>query len=167
MMTELSNAWATELTHLLQSSSLWLFILFITLMPLLLFIFLPQSPLRQYLIRSLFWFLGLLFLLLGISGIVLPVVPTTPFILLTAACWAKASPRFHQWLYHHPYFGKMVQNWEEKRAVPFRAKILAFSMMGLSCAMLFWRFPQQWWIGLITSLICLATAIFLWRLPNA
>ena len=79
--------------------------------------------------RPFFWLLGAVSLAVGIVGIVLPLLPTTPFVLLAAACWAKASPRFHRWLHQHRYFGPMIQNWEEKRAVPRRAKYLAFSLI--------------------------------------
>ena len=92
-------------------------------------------------VRSLFWVLGAIALGLGILGIFLPVLPTTPFVLLAAACWARASPRFHRWLHQHHYFGPMVQNWERNRSVPRRAKYLAYSMMTASCLMLLWRFP--------------------------
>ena len=68
------------------------------------------------LIRYFFWTCGALSLALGIIGIFLPILPTTPFVLLAAACWAKASPRFHRWLHRHPRFGPMVQNWERTAA---------------------------------------------------
>ena len=61
------------------------------------------------LIRYFFWTCGALSLALGIIGIFLPILPTTPFVLLAAACWAKASPRFHRWLHRHPRFGPMAQ----------------------------------------------------------
>lgn len=69
-------------------------------------------------LRPLFWLFGAIALLLGILGIFLPILPTTPFVILAAACWARASPRFHRWLHQHRFFGPMVKDWEERRAVP-------------------------------------------------
>ena len=93
-------------------------------------------------IRYLLIFCGAVSFLLGIIGIFLPIMPTTPFIILAAACWARASPRFHRWLHQHRYFGPMIQNWENNGAVPRKAKIFAISMMSLSCIFMFWRFPR-------------------------
>ena len=118
-------------------------------------------------IRYLLIFCGAVSFLLGIIGIFLPIMPTTPFIILAAACWAKASPRFHRWLHQHRYFGPMVQNWEEKRAVPRRAKYLAYTMMTASCLMMLYRFPDQWWITAGAAAICLAGAVWMSRLPDA
>ncbi len=117
--------------------------------------------------RTLFWITGTVSLFLGIIGIFLPVLPTTPFVLLTAACWARASPRFHNWLKQHPYFGPIITNWETRRAIPRHAKYLAWSMMFISCAVLFWRFPEQLWIGVSGSAICLASGLWMATLPNA
>ena len=117
--------------------------------------------------RPLLWLAGVIALALGIAGIFLPVLPTTPFVLLAAACWAKASPRFHRWLHAHHYFGPMVQNWEARRAVPKKAKYLAFSMMTFSCLLLLWRFPAQWWIAAVSAAFCLSVAVWMWRLPDA
>lgn len=117
--------------------------------------------------RPLLWLAGAVALALGVIGIFLPVLPTTPFVLLAAACWAKASPRFHRWLHAHHYFGPMVQNWEARRAVPKKAKYLAFSMMTFSCLLLLWRFPAQWWIAAVSALFCFSVAVWMWRLPDA
>ncbi|WP_162842967.1 YbaN family protein [Neisseria animalis] len=117
-------------------------------------------------VRYFFWCCGSLALALGIIGIFLPVLPTTPFVLLAAACWAKASPRFHRWLYRHHYFGPMVQNWQRNRAVPRRAKILAVGMMTLSCGFLFWHL-DAWHIPAAVSICCAAVAVWMIRLPEA
>ena len=117
--------------------------------------------------RPFFWLLGAVSLAVGIVGIVLPLLPTTPFVLLAAACWAKASPRFHRWLHRHRYFGPMIQNWEEKRAVPRRAKYLAFSMMAASCLIVLWRIPDPWWIPAAAAALCLGSAWWMWRLQDA
>ena len=121
------------------------------------------------LIRWLFLFLGTLFFVLGLIGIVLPVLPTTPFVLLAAACWAKGSDKFHQWLINHRIFGKMVTDWQQKRAIPRYGKYLAWTMMTASCVMLFYRLQDSslLWLAWVTSGICLATAIWMARLPNA
>lgn len=118
-------------------------------------------------LRPLLWLLGAVALVLGIIGIFLPVLPTTPFVLLAAACWARTSPRFHRWLHGHRVFGPMVRDWATRRAVPRRAKYLAFSMMAFSCSLLFYRFPQQWWFGAAASVFCFAVAVWMWRLPDA
>jgi uncharacterized membrane protein YbaN (DUF454 family) len=73
--------------------------------------------------------LGVLFLLIGAVGVVLPLLPTTPFVLAAAACFAKSSPRMHTWLLGSRVFGPVISNWENKKCIPLRAKLLALTMM--------------------------------------
>ncbi len=68
---------------------------------------------------------GLLFVALGAVGVVLPGLPTTPFLLLAAGCFAKSSPRLHGWLLGNPIFGPLIENWQAHRAIPRRAKRIA------------------------------------------
>lgn len=126
-----------------------------------------NSRLRTAIITGFFWTIGAISLLLGIIGAFLPVMPTVPFILLTAMCWGKASPRFHRWIREHQWFGPMVVNWEERRAISKKGKYIAWVMMSISCVMLFWRLPHYWWIGVGVSLICLSVGIWMAKLPNA
>lgn len=73
--------------------------------------------------------LGLLFLLLGGIGVVLPLLPTTPFVLLAAACFAKSSPRMHGWLLQNEIFGPILRDWERSKCISPRVKTLALFMM--------------------------------------
>lgn len=118
-------------------------------------------------IRWVFFLLGLVFLALGIIGVVLPVLPTTPFVLVSAACFAKSSDKFYHWLINHRHLGKYIKDWEQRRAIPRKAKYLAWSMMTLSCVGLFLSFPpERLWVAGLVSVICLATAIWMARRPD-
>jgi len=73
---------------------------------------------------------------LGMVGTVLPVMPTTVFLLIALWAFSKSSPRFHDWLYTHPRFGPVLRAWREERAIPGYAKALALTMMLASIAWL-------------------------------
>ena len=73
--------------------------------------------------------LGVVLLLIGGVGVVLPLLPTTPFVLAAAGCFAKSSPRMHAWLLANRVFGPMIVNWEKKKCVSPKVKITALSMM--------------------------------------
>ncbi|MDN3447994.1 YbaN family protein [Psychrobacter sp. APC 3281] len=123
---------------------------------------------KSPMLRWTFVTLGWLFFILGIIGILLPVMPTAPFILLAAGCWARSSRRFHFWLINHKYFGKFVRDWEENHAVPLYAKCLATVMMTASTIMLFYRLPaDMMWMAWAVAAVCSGVAIYLFRLPNA
>lgn len=80
---------------------------------------------RNQIVR-LFWMAGgLLSLAAGIVGIVLPLLPTTPFLLLAAYCFARGSKRLHDWLVHHPRLGPPIHDWQRHGAISRRAKQLA------------------------------------------
>ena len=119
-------------------------------------------------VRWIFLLLGWVFFILGIIGAVLPVMPTAPFILLAAGCWARSSRRFHFWLINHRFFGKFVRDWEANHAVPRYAKWFGTIMMTLSTSMLFYRLPADTlWVAWVVAAVCSAVAIYLFRLPNA
>ncbi len=114
--------------------------------------------------RVLWLIAGWLSMLLGIIGIFLPLLPTTPFVLLAAYCFARGSERWEHWLLNHPRFGPMVRDWRTRRAVPLRAKQLATGMMLLSSVWTLWTLPPH--ISWIPPLCCAVVATWLWRLPN-
>jgi uncharacterized membrane protein YbaN (DUF454 family) len=77
--------------------------------------------------RGLFLALGLVCVALGFAGVVLPVLPTTPFMILAAACFARSSTRLERWLLRHRRFGPTLRDWRERGAIPARAKLAALA----------------------------------------
>lgn len=94
----------------------------------------PEQPVPQVRLRPLWTLAGILSLALGIIGIALPVLPTTPFVLLAALCFGKGSPRLRAWLLSHRRFGPMITDWETTGAIPRRVKLWACAMMALGFA---------------------------------
>lgn len=75
--------------------------------------------------------LGFIFVGLGILGAFLPLLPTTPFLLLAAACFARSSKKFYNWLLNHKVFGTYIKNYREHRAITLRGKIISLVVMWL------------------------------------
>ena len=85
--------------------------------------------------RFLWLVTGFLFLGLGVLGALLPVLPTTVFLLVAAACFARSSPRLHGWLVRHPVFGPPIVNWQDHGAISRAAKRLALGTMAVVLAL--------------------------------
>ena len=114
--------------------------------------------------RVLWLLAGLLSLGTGIVGIFLPLLPTTPFVLLAAFCFSRGSTRCERWLLTHPRFGPMVRDWREYRAIPLRAKQLAWTMMAVGSVWAAWVLPTRW--AWVPATCCAAVAFWMWRLPT-
>lgn len=109
--------------------------------------------------------LGSFFVALGVVGAFLPLMPTTIFIILAAACYARASPRFYRWLLHHPWFGESLRAWRRHRSMPRYAKRTAFVMIGVSFSISIAVVPPLWVKGLLL-VIAAAIVAFIWRIPT-
>ena len=105
-----------------------------------------SRPTRSRVARVLFNIAGALALGLGILGIFLPLLPTTPFVLLAAACFARGSERFHAWLLANRTFGPMVFEWESHRSLPYRTKITAIVLMSLTMGVSIVFFVRPLWL---------------------
>lgn len=115
--------------------------------------------------RRLPWLIaGLISLVLGIVGIFVPLLPTTPFVLLAAACFSRSSSRCEHWLVSHPRFGPMVHEWRTHHAVPLRAKQFAIGMMTFGSVSAWLSLPRLNWLP---ALCCTMVAIWMWRLPSS
>ena len=108
---------------------------------------------------------GFVALGLGMLGIVLPLLPTTPLVLLAAFCFSKGSPRLHGWLMRHPRFGPMIQDWQTHGAIHPRAKRVALLMMLAAFALSVWLALPLW--VLVAQAVCLSGAgLFVWTRPD-
>jgi uncharacterized membrane protein YbaN (DUF454 family) len=124
-----------------------------------------MQPPRAPTWRRVLWLLGgVLSLVLGFIGVFLPLLPTTPFVLLAAFCFSRGSTRCEYWLLNHKLFGPMVRDWRASRAVPLRAKQLATVMMVLGSVTAGYKLPLQW--AWLPAACCACVAIWLWRLPT-
>lgn len=122
----------------------------------------PAAPRRWH--RALWLVAGALALAAGIVGIFLPLLPTTPFVLLAAWCFSRGSARCERWLLEHPRLGPIVRDWRAERAIPLRAKQLATVMMAAGSAWAWWLLPPQW--AWLPAGCCALVALWLWRLPT-
>ena len=96
----------------------------------------------------------------------LPVLPTTPFVLLAAACFARSSKRFHDWLLGHRSFGPLVREWQEHRSIPYRTKLTAIVLMALSLGASIVFFVPRGWPQAALAVFGMALAVWLYRLPS-
>jgi uncharacterized membrane protein YbaN (DUF454 family) len=76
--------------------------------------------------------LGLVSFALAVAGIFLPLLPTTPLLLLAAWCFVRSSPHLYEWLMRHPKFGPYIRNFRESRAIPLRVKVVSVAMIWLT-----------------------------------
>lgn len=127
----------------------------------------PESELHpSMLVRVVLWTIGSIALLLGIIGIFLPGLPTTPFVLLAAACYARASEPFYRWLIANPTFGPLIVEWRRHHSIPFRVKVVGITLMSLTICASMWTFSALPWLQGLLATIGIVTAAVLWRIPS-
>jgi len=122
-----------------------------------------QTKLKQYIFITLGW----LFVILGAIGAVLPLLPTTPFLILALACFAENSPRFHSMLLNHKWFGPSLQQWEKSHTIRRKVKRKVYLMIlltfGISISVLWGRV----WLQLMLVGICLTLLWFISRIKES
>jgi len=116
--------------------------------------------------KKLWWRIaGIVSLFLGVIGIVLPILPTTPFLLLAAFCFDRSSPALHNWLVNHKLFGPPINNWQAYGAVSRLAKISAIAVMVFMISIGAY-FGLAWWVLAIQGTIFSAVSVFLLTRPT-
>jgi uncharacterized membrane protein YbaN (DUF454 family) len=129
-----------------------------------------DTPQRRSHFRWAWWLLAYVALGLGLVGIVVPGLPTVPFILLSAWAAAQGSTRLHRWLLAHPRFGRMIHDWHAHGAVARRSKWMASGAMVASALLivaLAWLTGYARWWAVALPIACMAVvAAWLWRRPE-
>ena len=100
--------------------------------------------------------------LLGVLGLILPILPTTPFMILAAIGFSKSSPKFHKWLMELPYLGPPIKDWESYRVIRTKSKILATTLIGLSVSYVNYYSVVSIYIKIIMTLICSLVLLYIW-----
>lgn len=124
------------------------------------------KPVRNPVIRYLLMAVGWLCVALGTAGIFLPVLPTTPFLLLAAACFVRCSPKFYYWLVGHPRLGKYLLYYLNGKGMPFKAKIYTLLLMWTSLMLTAFVILDSPAPRVVFPLIGLGVSIYILRLPT-
>ncbi|MCA1490609.1 YbaN family protein [Ensifer sp. NBAIM29] len=103
---------------------------------------------------------------LGIAGIFLPLLPTTPFLLLAAWLFSRSSPRLEQWLFDHPMFGRPLRDWRESGAISRGAKFLAIALMAVGFLIFWLRVEPSVPAAAIVAMIMIAAGLFIVSRPE-
>ncbi|MDD3521053.1 MAG: YbaN family protein [Actinomycetota bacterium] len=120
-----------------------------------------NKPKRIFLISA-----GTLFIGLAVAGIFIPVLPTTPFVLIAAALYSKSSMKFYQWLINNKIFGRHIKNYRDKKgvAVSFKVVVLIFLWIAIICSILF--AINLLWVKIFLGIIALSVSIHILTLKT-
>jgi uncharacterized membrane protein YbaN (DUF454 family) len=108
--------------------------------------------------------IGILCVGLGSAGIVLPLVPTTPFLLLAAACFAKSSDRFYRWLLGHGHFGQVIKDYREKKGITKKTRAIALGLLWVSITLSAFTAISSWTARAVLFAVSAAVAVHLFSL---
>lgn len=119
----------------------------------------------MFVMKTIYLLAGIISLLLGLIGAFLPILPTVPFILLAAFCFARAYPPLYHWLRDRSIFAESLQDWERERAISRSSKRKALTMIVLSFALALYFAPSVW-LKLLLLIIGISVAIFIATRPE-
>lgn len=116
--------------------------------------------------KPLYFSLGWIFFTIGLIAILVPVLPTTPFMILALWGFSKSSVRFHNWLYHHRLFGPTLQLWDKYQVIPLFVKIVALFFMSMSLLYLIFFSGIHFWIIVAAGIFMLIAATYILSKPS-
>ena len=127
---------------------------------------LPKNHVSNNFVRWILICCGWCSILAGVIGVFLPIVPTVPFLLLSAACFARSSVRFHSWLLEHQYMGPLVRDYQDGSGIPLRAKKMAIGMIWVSFTTSAFLFETDVWIKIFLASVAAGITLYLLKLPT-
>jgi len=125
-----------------------------------------ETKASQKLVRAFFFVAGTVSLILGAVGIVLPVLPTTPFLLLALACYLRSSERMTHWMLNNKYFGKYIRNYKEGKGIPLKTKLFALTILWATIVFSAFFIIPILTVQIILFAVAAAVTIHLARLPT-
>ena len=120
----------------------------------------------QALQKKLMVLLGWFFILLSAVGVLVPILPTTPFLILALTIFANSSPRFHQMLLDNRWFGPILKDWEETKTVTRRIKLRATFLVLISFSLSTFLVRYSWVLQIMLVTIAVILLVFIWRLKE-
>jgi uncharacterized membrane protein YbaN (DUF454 family) len=121
---------------------------------------------RSLAVRVALVIAGTLCVALGVLGLFLPVLPTTPFLLLAAACYARASNRFYGWLLNNRTFGPLIREWRRYRSIPWRTKLTAIALMAMTLTTSIVLFVRNPYVQGGLAVLGVVLAVWMYRIPS-
>ena len=111
--------------------------------------------------------LGIISLILGIIGIFLPLLPTVPFVLLSAYLFARSSTRLHYWIMNHKVYGEYIRSYNQDKSIPMQVKVVAIGMLWFSMSIsIFFVLKERWILQLLLGSITIGVTTFLLRMKT-
>ena len=126
----------------------------------------PNKKNKNRLVRSLFFVAGTITLVLGAIGIVLPILPTTPFLLISLACYLRSSERMTHWLLNNKYFGTYLKNYKEGKGIPMKTKLFAITLLWITITISAVVLVPVLAVQIILFVVATAVTVHLVRLPT-
>lgn len=125
-----------------------------------------KNTLASSLKRGIYLFVGVISLVAGIIGIFLPILPTTPFILLSAWCFFRSSSKIYKWVIANKRFGPTIENYQQGKGITTATKIKAIVMMWLTISASVYLYIKDMYLIVFLYLVAVCVTIYLYRLPT-
>ena len=125
-----------------------------------------DSRVSGKMMRGVYIVVGTIALVIGAIGLFLPVIPTTPLVILAAACYYRGSDRLHNWILSSGWFGETVKNYQEGRGLTRHTKVKAISMMWAMIFISAWFFVSNLFVRVAIICVAIGVTVYLVRLPT-